>query len=178
MFKHAVLFSIFTCGAMLACVAQTSADTKPSVPTLAAIDYAGFLNLSEEVRAYREDRLVSKNTFLEMAKDPDTLVLDTRSKAAFDMAHIEGAVHLNFSDFTEDKLAKLIPNKSTRILIYCNNNFTDNVAPVMLKRVELALNVPTFINLFGYGYKNVYELADSVSLTDPEMNIVGSVADL
>ncbi|HCJ80276.1 MAG TPA: rhodanese-like domain-containing protein, partial [Erythrobacter sp.] len=53
-----------------------------------------------------------------------------------------GAIHLNFSDFTDDKLAKIIPSRDTRILIYCNNNFTDNVAPVPVKRIELALNVP------------------------------------
>ena len=138
----------------------------------AAISYQGFMELSKEVQQYRKDRLVSTASFFEMAKDPNTIILDTRSKAAFDLGHIKGAVHLNFSDFTDEKLAKTIGSKDRRILIYCNNNFTDNVRPLLLKRVELALNVPTFINLYGYGYKNVYELKDAVSIHDPEIQFV------
>jgi hypothetical protein len=102
-------------------------------------------------------------------------VLDTRSAEAFQMGHIAGAVYLNFSDFTDEKLARVIPSKATRILIYCNNNFTDNVAPVPVKRIELALNVPTFINLYGYGYENIQELNGAYSLADPDINWVGEV---
>lgn len=54
-------------------------------------------------------------------------------------------------------LAELIGAKNRRILIYCNNNFSEKVAPVVLKSAPLALNVPTFINLYGYGYENIYE---------------------
>ena len=94
------------------------------------------------------------------------------------MGHIEGAIHLNFSDFTDEKLADVIPSKDTRILIYCNNNFTDNIAPVMLKRVELALNVPTFINLYGYGYENIYELDGAYSLENPGIAWVSEIDPL
>ena len=94
------------------------------------------------------------------------------------MGHIDGAAHLNFSDFTDDKLAQLIPSKDTRILIYCNNNFTDNVAPVPVKRIELALNVPTFINLYGYGYENIYELDGAYPLAEPAIHWVGEVSPL
>jgi len=138
----------------------------------AAISYQGFMLLSKEVQEYRQNRLISKDNFFEMAKDPNTIILDTRSKEAFDLGHIKGAVHLNFSDFTESKLAKVIGSKDRRILIYCNNNFTDNERPFLKKSVELALNVPTFINLYGYGYKNIYELKDAVSMHDPQMQIV------
>ena len=69
---------------------------------------------------------------------------------------------------------KIIPSKTTRILIYCNNNFSDNVAPIMLKRVELALNVPTFVNLWGYGYENIYELSSYTESSDPRVNWVST----
>jgi hypothetical protein len=45
----------------------------------------------------------------------------------------------------------------------------------MLKRAPLALNIPTFINLHGYGYGNVWELAGEVSLTDPRVDWVSGV---
>ena len=94
------------------------------------------------------------------------------------MGHIDGAVHLNFSDFTDAKLAETIPSKATRILIYCNNNFVDDVAPVPVKRMELALNVPTFINLYGYGYQNIYELDGSYEMADPDIHWISEAASL
>ena len=51
--------------------------------------------------------------------------------------------------------------------IYCNNNFADDRVPVVTKKVELALNIPTFINLVGYGYANVWELADVIRTDGP-----------
>lgn len=136
------------------------------------VDYDGFLALTGEIAEYRESRLVDLETFNEMKGEPGTILLDTRSRSAYMMGHIDGAVHLNFSDFTDEKLAEIIPSRDTRILIYCNNNFTDNVAPVMVKRIELALNVPTFINLYGYGYENIYELDGAYSLDDPDIHWV------
>jgi phage shock protein E len=131
------------------------------------IDFQGFAALTAEVGAYREQRRVSLDRFWEIAATPGALILDTRSSEAFAAGHIEGAVNLPFSEFTDEKLTKVIGDPQRPILIYCNNNFTDNAAPVVLKRAPLALNIPTFINLYGYGYKNVYELRDAVAVRDP-----------
>ena len=127
------------------------------------ISYEEFDAYVKEVRTYREERRVRLDTFLLMAEDPNTIILDTRSLKAYHEIHLIGAIHLNFSDFTEEKLAKVIPDKSTRILIYCNNNLRDAVKGFPSKRRPLALNIPTFINLYGYDYKNVYELGGSSS---------------
>lgn len=145
------------------------ADTLPSL-----VDYDGFLNLMVDLQPIREDRLVSLAEFNRMAGEPGTIILDTRSAEAFAMGHIAGAVHLNFSEFTDDKLARVIPSKDTRILIYCNNNFSDNVAPVPVKRAPLALNVPTFVNLWGYGYENIHELSELVETSDKPVNWVSA----
>lgn len=133
------------------------------------VDYAGFETLTSEVAEIRAHRLLTLDQFQARAAQADTLVLDTRSAAAFESGHIEGAVNLPFSDFTEEALAQVIgANKTRTILIYCNNNFNDDIAPVMLKKAPLALNIPTFINLVGYGYTNVWELGDTVSTGDVE----------
>lgn len=166
-FVTALIFStLFSAGAF----AQANRITDP-----VAIDFASFIELSIEVKTYREDRLISKDEFLKMANDPQTVILDTRSKIAYDLGHIEGAIHLNFSDFTDTKLKQYLSNKDVRVLIYCNNNFTNNLPPFQTKKIELALNIPTFINLYGYGYKNIYELKDGVDMRDPELNIVGTM---
>lgn len=130
------------------------------------IDYPGFQDLTAQAAPHREARLVSIDTFNAMRAATDTLVIDARSAEAFALGHIEGAVNLNFSDFTEQKLAEVIGSKDRTILIYCNNNFTDNVAPVVLKSAPLALNIATYVNLYGYGYRNVYELDGAYDLED------------
>ena len=122
------------------------------------VDYPSFLLLSNEIQEYRESRLIDQHTFLKFSQEPNTIILDTRSKRAYDDIHVKGAIHLNFSDFTEGKLAEVIPDKNTRILIYCNNNFRSRLSAMADKKAPLALNIPTFINLYGYGYKNLYEL--------------------
>ena len=141
-------------------------------PGSAEIDFAGFMDLGDEVFELRESRLLSLDAFNDMAAAPNTIILDARSRYAFELGHIEGAVNLPFSDFTDEKLAELIPNKETRILIYCNNNFSDDAEPIPLKRVSLALNIPTFINLYGYGYENIYELGVYTETTNEDVNWV------
>lgn len=131
-----------------------------------AVNYPAFEMLTNEAADHRADRLISFDEFTKMSERKDTIILDTRSKSAFEQGHIKGSVHLNFSDFTDDKLAEVIPDFDTRILIYCNNNFSNNIAPVPVKRVSLALNIPTFINLYGYGYTNIYELGEEISIEE------------
>ena len=48
------------------------------------------------------------------------------------------------------------------------------VTQASAKPLTLALNIPTFINLYGYGYKNVYELADLVSVRNPAIIFEGT----
>ena len=136
------------------------------------IDYAGFRDLTTSVEAYRATRLVSWSQFAEAARQPDTLILDARSADAFAAGHIKGAVNLPFTDFTAESLARVIGRRDRPILIYCNNNFRNDVAPVMLKARPLALNIQTFINLVGYGYANVRELDETIDFNDPKVGWV------
>jgi phage shock protein E len=136
------------------------------------IDFAGFQSLSQEVRVYRAKRLITLAQFQAMAREPNTIVLDARSAAAFTQGHIAGAINLSLPDFTAQSLAATLKNPNMRILIYCNNNFENDAPPVVLKSVQLALNIQTFINLYGYGYKNVYELGDVVNFNDPNVRWV------
>ena len=141
-------------------------------PVSAEVDFAGFMDLGDEVFELRDSRLLSLEAFNDMAATPNTIILDARSRYAFEVGHVDGAVNLPFSDFTDEKLAEVIPNKDTRVLIYCNNNFSDDAEPIPLKRVSLALNIPTFINLYGYGYENIYELGVLTETTNEDVNWV------
>jgi hypothetical protein len=154
-------------------LAQLPTETVP-VANNPQIDYAGFARLTEELQSYRAERLITLDQFNNRAQQDETLILDTRSAASFARGHIKGAINLPFSDFTERKLAQLLGDNQRPILIYCNNNFRDNIFPVARKARPLALNIPTFINLYGYGYKNIYELNDVVLMNDPRVQWVAS----
>ena len=129
------------------------------------IDFVGFATLVSQLEPLREAYRISEAEFIAMSEDEDTVVLDTRSAAKYAELHIKGAVHLNFSDITSDTLAAVIPSTTTRILIYCNNNFENAPEPFPVKKAVAALNIPTFVTLYAYGYRNLHELGPVV---DPE----------
>jgi len=167
-------------------------------PAASYVDFDRFLGLAQEVRDHRAARLISLDEFNQMSHEPNTIILDTRSKEMYDAKHIKGAIHLEFSNFTQVNLAEIIPDTNTRILIYCNNNFADDEIYFASKAyvpdpddlilgglehgpkefpLTMALNVPTYINLYGYGYKNVYELNDLVSVFYRGIEFEGSSID-
>ncbi|MEW4565920.1 rhodanese-like domain-containing protein [Bremerella sp. JC770] len=122
------------------------------------IDYDGFVKQVQEVAKVREQRRVSEDEFIRMLNDPDTIVLDARSKRMYDLLHVKGAVHLSLPDMTEDELAELIPAKDTRVVIYCNNNFKNEPLAFATKAKVASLNLNTYNTLYSYGYRNIYEL--------------------
>jgi hypothetical protein len=148
-------------------VAETTAKT---------IDFQSFLEISAEVQSVREARLLPVEAFLELAQKPETILIDTRSGPAYASMHLAGAVHLNLSDLTEESLLRVIGSPSTTVLIYCNNNFSDGEVPFVSKAPAAALNIPTFITLWTYGYQNVYELGDLLELGDPRLTFEGDDA--
>jgi phage shock protein E len=162
--------------AALVCASASPALAQaPSPPANPLIDYPGFEQLVREVGPLRETRRIGWSEFAKRAHRKGALLLDARSAADFARGHIAGAVNLPFSEFTDERLAEVIgPDRSRPIYIYCNNNFSDNVAPVVTKRIQLALNIPTFINLVGYGYGNVWELAEVVSIRDRRTGWIGT----
>ena len=146
----------------------TPALAQSAAPPNPQIDYPGFQALTASVAPARAERLIAFDAFKAEAAKPGALLLDARSKDAFARGHIRGAVNLPLTDFTAESLAAIVgANPDRPILIYCNNNFSNHRSPVPLKAAPLALNIQTFINLAGYGYPNVWELADVVDFNDP-----------
>ncbi|RRJ89294.1 rhodanese-like domain-containing protein [Paenimyroides tangerinum] len=157
----------------------------------ALIDYEDFKNLVTEVETHRANRLINLDKFLEMSKKQNVVILDTRSDYRFERKHLKGAIHLDFTDFTQENLQKLVPDTNTIILIYCNNNFKGDQIDFATKMykpnngpetqilsnrkpIMLALNIPTYINLYGYGYKNIYELDELVDVNDSRIQFEGT----
>ncbi len=148
--------------------AGPAADPKDPIPN-PAIDMAGYLRVSSEAAQHRASRRLTEEQFLRMSAEPGTIILDARSKEKFDLLHIQGAVHLSFPDITVESLKRTLPDKSTRILIYCNNNFRNAEGPFPTKRADASLNLSTYIALYTYGYRNVYELGPQIDPKDSRL---------
>ena len=134
-----------------------SASADSSIPN-PRIDMPAYLKVAQEAAAHRETHRVTEAEFLRMSREPGTIILDARSREKYDLLHIRGAINLSFPDIAIDSLARVLPDKSARILIYCNNNFTNEPAAFPSKMPSASLNVSTYISLYTYGYRNVYEL--------------------
>lgn len=181
-----------SCVLLLAAVACAQGRNYPK----AKVSFDDFKQLVAEVEAHREGRLIDLDTFLKMSREPGAIVLDTRSAFRYERIHLRGARHLSFTDFTQGNLAAVIPSFETTVLIYCNNNFdgnqTDFASKIAMPRtgsgraitaqfnaqarpLMMALNIPTYVNLYGYGYRNVYELHELVKVDDPRIAFEGSI---
>ena len=185
---------ILTASAIL--LVGTSAIAQSKSYPKAKVSFKDFKSLVAQVEPNRAERLIDLDTFQKMSKQPGVIILDTRSTFRFDRIHIQGAKHLSFTDFTQGNLKKAIPTVDTTILIYCNNNFEGNqvdfASKVALpeptprdpittqfaaqaKPVMMALNIPTYVNLYGYGYHNVFELDELVDVSDKRIRFEGSI---
>ena len=161
--------------AILALMLLTLRSPADEIPNR-LIDYPGFLDGAAKVGELRKTHRVTEVQFLELATDPKTTVLDARSAEKFAKLHVKGAVNLSLPDFTADELAKVIPSKSSRVLIYCNNNFVNAPGEFPAKAFVTALNINTFNSLVGYGYTNVFELGPLLDVRTTKISFEGTSA--
>jgi hypothetical protein len=129
-----------------------------------AIDMAAYLRVAGEAAAQREARRVSAAEFMRLSREPGTIILDARSRQKYDELHIRGAINLSFPDIASASLESTLPDRNARILIYCNNNFENAPGPFPSKLPSAALNLSTYIALYDYGYRNVYELGPLIDI--------------
>jgi len=147
----------------------TAAHGKERRPVNPAIDMPGYLRVARDAAVHRESRRLSEEDFLRLSQEPGTIVLDARSKEKYDELHVRGALNLAFSDIAVSSLQRAIPDRTTRVLIYCNNNFKNAESPFPTKMASASLNLSTFVALYTYGYRNVYELGPLVDLKDSKL---------
>ena len=136
------------------------------------IDMQGYLKAAVAAASYRESRRLTEDEFIVMSRDPGTIILDARSKEKYDTLHIKGAINLSFPDITVESLNRVLPDKDARILIYCNNNFVGEQKAFPTKMPVASLNISTYIALYSYGYRNVYELGPLLDINKSRLEFV------
>ena len=152
---------------------QRQAAAAPRIPN-ELIDFPKYLQIARDVEPVRAKRRLTEEQFAAMAAEPGTVVLDARSADKFRLRHIRGAVSLPFTDFTEESLAKALPEKTTRVLIYCNNNFRGAPVSLTAKSPPASLNISTYVALATYGYTNVFELGPLLDVATTKLTFKGT----
>lgn len=161
--------------ATLSAAAQGVADTDEAIIN-PAIDDAAYLRAVGDALGHRARRRLSEAEFIRMSREPGTIVLDARSKAKFDELHVEGAINLAFPDIAVESLAEALPDRSATILIYCNNNFSGSPGAFPSKLPSASLNLSTYVALYDYGYRNVYELGPLIDVAATSIAFEGRAA--
>ena len=159
-----------TLTASLWMAASVAAAAPP--PPNPQIDAPAFLGDARAAMVLRESRRADEATFVRMMREPGTVLLDARSREMYARRHIAGAVSLPFTEFTAEALARAIPGKDTRVLIYCNNNFANDVEAFPFKARPASLNLSTWTSLYTYGYRNVWELGPYVDVVATPIPLV------
>jgi len=171
-------FTLCTWLALLVTAVNAGAQTMPvggarPAPN-PAIDSRTHLHHAAAASRLREVQRLSEADFIRASRAPNTVVLDARSRDRYQELHIAGAVNLSFPDITAESLARLLPDRNTRILIYCNNNFVNAPNEFARKLPAAALNLSTFTTLYTYGYRNVFELAPLVDVRTTKLALAGT----
>ncbi len=138
------------------------------------IDYAAFEEDVRTMKETREQKRLTEAEFIAAIESGNYVLLDARSERFYKMRHIKGAVNLPFTEFTEATLAEVIPNQSTPILIYCNNNFLNSPASFATKMPPASLNLSTQASLVSYGYTEVYELGPLLDVNNTKISFSGT----
>lgn len=141
-----------------------------------AIDDDAYLRVANDALRHRAQRRLTEAEFIRLSREPGVIVLDARSKAKFDELHVEGAINLSFPDIAALSLAETLPNRNAVILIYCNNNFSGAEGPFPSKLPSASLNLPTYVALYDYGYRNVWELGPLIDIAATAITFAGSAA--
>jgi phage shock protein E len=138
------------------------------------IDYAGFQKIVVFSDKDWGTRQLSEDAFLSMMNEHGAIVLDARTCAMYQLRHVKGALNLQFTDFTATNLAGALPDKTAKVLIYCNNNFLGSPRAFASKTATASLNLSTYTSLKSYGYDNIYVLGPLIDINKTRIPFEGT----
>lgn len=108
-----------------------------SLPAVCLADMAGSDFVKEAKKAIKEVPMAEAKA--EMEAVPSVVILDVRTEKEFKGGHIPKAVHADRGTL-EFRIAKAVPNKDSKIIVYCKGGDRSSLAAATLTRM---------------GYKNV-----------------------
>jgi rhodanese-related sulfurtransferase len=93
----------------------------------------GFLKLVDDAKSRIKEIDIGAYEKMVAANEPHVLV-DTREDTEWDAGHVAGAVHLGKGVIERDIEAE-VPDKATRIILYCGGGFRSALAADNLQKM-------------------------------------------
>ena len=140
------------------------------------IDYKEFQKIVAASARERESHRLTERQFMDAMAEKGVVLLDARTASRYQLRHIHGAVNLSFTEFTAESLARVIPSKDVKILIYCNNNFEGSPISFASKAPSASLNISTYTSLKSYDYTNIFELGPLLNVHTTAIPFEGTEA--
>lgn len=94
---------------------------------------------------------ISFEQFKKESQTSGAVILDLRSEAEYKEGHFKGA-RLMGADIKEEKLKQLVPNKQSKIIVYCSNTFFPSR--------RISLNNVCLPQIIALGYPNVFVIEE------------------
>ncbi len=94
---------------------------------------------------------ISFEQFKKESQNSGVVILDLRSEAEYKDGHFKGA-RLMGADIKEEKLKQLVPNKQSKIIVYCTNTFFPSR--------RISLNNVCLPQIIALGYPNVFVIEE------------------
>jgi rhodanese-related sulfurtransferase len=115
---------------------------------------AGFSqkSLSKLLKQYN-DNSIPYVSVEDLKTYKDTVILlDSREQKEYSTSHLKNAIHVGYNHFKTDSIQKKIPNKSSKIVVYCSLGIRSESIADSLKKIGYT-NVE---NLYGgiFEWKN------------------------
>jgi hypothetical protein len=94
---------------------------------------------------------ISFEQFKKESQNSGVVILDLRSEAEYKEGHFKGACLMG-ADIKEEKLKQLVPNKQSKIIVYCTNTFFPSR--------RISLNNVCLPQIIALGYPNVFVIEE------------------
>jgi rhodanese-related sulfurtransferase len=91
-------------------------------------------------------------TIEELKSNSEYVLLDARETKEFNVSHIENAINVGFNKYDGKKIAAIVPDKNTTIVVYCSIGVRSEIIGEKLKK----LGYKNVLNLYGgiFEWKN------------------------
>jgi len=91
-------------------------------------------------------------TVEELKANSEYVLLDTRETKEFKVSHIKNAINVGFDKFDDKKIATIVPDKNTTIVVYCSIGIRSETIGEKLQK----MGYKNVLNLYGgiFEWKN------------------------
>ena len=151
-------------------IAEEANRKKPIRTPVNPISSDEYFKKAVQINEIRKKHILDTDALLDLMKDKNTVLLDVRGDHSFRLKHIRGATHLSLADMTPQTLAKAIPSKGSRVILYC-----DAAQDLHLSRI-LSASSQAYPLVYQHGYTNLYEVGElwrSDWLSVPRKDVAG-----